>query len=423
MHTIQIRNALIVSQNSSRSVFRGSIFIEGDQIKEVKPPAEEYGADEVVDASNLMAIPGLINTHCHVAMTHLRGLIDDIPLSGFLEKTFRLDAQRTDEGMYNSSLLGTKEMINSGITSFLDLYYGEDIVARAAKASGIRAFLAWNTLDQDKTTQKGNPVKNAEHFIQEFRDEKMITPAIGVQGVYVAGDETYLAADDVSRKYGTLIHGHLSETREEVYNFVREHGGKRPIEHLSEIGFLSDRFIAAHCVWATLNEVKLMSRNGSRVSWNPVSNAKLGVGGTAPVPEFMSNGVLVSLGSDSTASNNSQDIWSAMKFGSIGVKNERWNPAVTSAQMILDMATVNAAQSLNRSDLGSIEPGKTADITLLDMSSPEMIPTTPENAVSNIVYSAGTSSVSDVIIGGKFVKRNHRLLDFDPEMFRNANFY
>lgn len=423
MHTILIRNALIVSQDASRRVFRGNIFIEGDHIKDVSAPGKEDGADEILDASNLIAMPGLINTHCHVAMTHLRGFIDDIPLSGFLEKTFRLDAERTDEGMYNSSLLGTKEMINSGITSFLDLYYGEDIVAQAAKKSGIRAFLAWNTLDQDKTTQKGNPVKNAEHFIQEFSKEKMITPAIGVQGVYVAGDETYLAADDVSRRYSTLIHGHLSETREEVYNFVKGHGGKRPIEHLSEIGFLSQRFIAAHCVWATLNEVRMMAMKGSRVSWNPVSNAKLGVGGTAPVPEFVSNGILVSLGSDSTASNNSQDIWSAMKFGSISVKNERWNPAVTNAQMMLDMGTINAAHSLNRSDIGSIENGKLADIVMLDMSTPELIPTTPENAISNIVYSAGTSSVSDVIIGGKFVKRNHRLLDFDPEMFRDANFY
>lgn len=423
MQTVLIKNALIVSQDSTRNVYRGNIFIEENHIADITSPDKEFGADDVIDASNLIAMPGLINTHCHVAMTHLRGLIDDIPLSGFLERTFKLDAERTEEGLYNSAFVGLMEMINSGITSFLDLYYAEDIIAKAAMEAGIRAFLAWNTLDEDKTTQKGNPVKNAEHFIQEFSKEKMIRPAIGVQGVYVAGDETYMAADDVSRRYGTLIHGHLAETREEVYNFAREHAGKRPIEHLSEIGFLSQRFIAAHCVWATLNEVKAMAKHGAGVSWNPVSNAKLGVGGIAPIPEFISNGIAVSLGSDSTASNNSQDIWSSMKFGSISVKNERWDPSATKAQMILDMATVNAAKSLNFTQVGSIEKGKLADITLIDMSSPEMIPTSPKNAVSNLVYSATASSVSDVIIGGKFVKRNHRLLDFDPARFRDSNFY
>lgn len=421
MTSTLIRDALIVTQDPERRIFNGDIFVEGHQIREIGKVNQD--ADEVIDARGKIAIPGLINTHCHVAMTHLRGRIDDIPLSGFLERTFRLDAERTDHGLYNSALLGSFEMINSGITTFLDLYYSEDIIARATTDSGIRAVLAWNTLDSDKTTQKGDPVKNADHFIDQFLENELVTPAIGVQGVYVAGDETYLAAKDVAERRGTLIHGHLAETREEVYSFTRSHDGRRPIQHLWDIGFLSNRFVAAHCVWSTLNEVKLLAKSGSHVSWNPVSNAKLGVGGIAPVPEFISNGVNVSIGSDSTASNNSQDLWSSMKFGSISVKNERWNPAITNAQMIFDMATVNGAKALNMPDIGSIEPGKRADIVLIDTRNPRMFPTTAENALSNLVYSADTSCVSDVMINGRILKRNGTLRGYDADYFRDATFF
>ncbi|MEM0156792.1 MAG: amidohydrolase family protein [Thermoplasmataceae archaeon] len=403
-----ILNAIIVSQDSNRSVFKGNILIEGNRIVYAGP--EEMGADEIVDGRGKIAMPGMINTHCHVAMTHLRGQIDDVPLSSFLEKTFKLDAERTEKGIYNSSILGIREMVHSGITSFLDLYYSEDIIARAVEKTGIRGFLAWNTLDEDKTTQKGNPVKNADRFISEFKGGDLVTPAIGVQGIYVAGDETYLSARDVADRADTIIHGHLAETREEVYNYVRVSGGERPIEHLSKIGFLNQRFIAAHSVWATLHEVRLLSKASSSVSWNPVSNAKLGVGGIAPIPEYLNNGVTVTIGSDSTASNNSQDIISSMKFGSIWVKNDRWNPASTNAQMLLDMATVNAAAALKRKDIGSIAPGMLADIVLIDAANPRMVPTTQHNAVSNIVYSADTSCISDVMVNGEFLKRGGSLL-------------
>ena len=408
MKSMLIHNAIIVSQDINRSVFKGNILIEGNRIIYTGP--KEKGADEIIDGTGRIAMPGMINTHCHVAMTHLRGQIDDVPLSSFLERTFKLDGERTEKGLYNSALLGIREMVHSGVTSFLDLYYSEDVIARAVEKAGIRGFLAWNTLDEDKTTQKGNPVKNAQHFISEFRGRDLVTPAIGVQGIYVAGDETYLSALDVADREDTIIHGHLAETRQEVYNFVKASKGERPIEHLSKIGFLGPRFIAAHSVWATLNEVRLLSKASASVSWNPVSNAKLGVGGIAPIPEYLNNGVTVSIGSDSTASNNSQDVISSMKFGSIWFKNDRWNPALTNAQMLLDMATVNAAASLKRNDIGAIAPGMLADIVLMDTRNPRMAPTTINNAVSNIVYSADTSCVSDVMVNGVFLKRDGSLL-------------
>lgn len=420
MKSLEIRDALIVTQNRQRQVMYGNIFVRGESIEYVG--TQTHDADEIIQAKGKLAMPGLINTHCHVAMTHLRGKLDDIPLEKFLEKTFKLDAERTDEGIYNSSLLGIYEMMYSGVTSFLDLYYSEDVIAKAARTAGIRAFLAWNTLDEDKTTQKGNPSANAERFILDSRDNPLVTPSIGVQGVYVAGDETYMKAKEIAEKYDTTVHGHLAETREEVYNFMNESHGERPTEHLDKIGFLGPRFIAAHGVWNTLREVQLMGRRGSKLSWNPVSNAKLGVGGIAPVPEYQANGVTVSIGSDSSGSNNSLEILQGMKFGSTWLKHERWNPAVSNAQGILDMATVNAASTLNREDIGSIEPGKKADINILDLRSPKLMLTTPENAVSNIVYSADTSSITDVLINGVLVKRNGVLSAYDPSEFIGKTF-
>lgn len=420
MKSVDIRNALIVTQNPERQVLRGNIFIEGNSIKYLGD--ETHDAEEILDGTGKLVIPGLINTHCHVAMTHLRGKLDDMPLSRFLELTFQLDSERTDEGIYNSALLGIYEMMDAGITSFLDLYYSEDIIAKASKQAGMRAFLSWNTLDEDKTTQKGNPTKNAERFISKYSDDSLVTPSIGVQGVYVAGDEVYMKAREIAEQKNTIVHGHLAETREEVYNFMNENHGERPTEHLEKIGFLNPRFLAAHGVWNTLREIRLMGKNECKLSWNPVSNAKLGVGGVAPIPEYVKNGVLVSLGSDSSGSNNSQEILQAMKFGSIWVKNERWDPSITKAQEILDMATVNAAAALGRSDIGSIEPGKKADLTILDIKTPKLMLTNSGNAVSNIVYSADNSCISDVLINGAFVKRNWMLTSYDSSKFDNKSF-
>ncbi|MCL4335851.1 MAG: amidohydrolase family protein [Candidatus Thermoplasmatota archaeon] len=420
MSSLFIHDAIIVTQNSAREVLRGNILVRDGKIESVGK--EHMDADSTVEAGGKIAIPGLINTHCHVAMTHLRGKLDDISLEKFLERTFKLDSERSNAGIYNSSLLGMYEMLDSGITSFVDLYYSEEVIAKAVRESGIRGFLSWVTLDEDKTTQKGSPLKNAERFISNFRNDELVIPSVGIQGVYAAGDEVYLGAKELAEKKDTIIHGHLAETREEVYNFLNQHNGVRPTEHLEKIGFLNPRFLAAHGVWNTLHEVRLMGKNGVKLSWNPVSNAKLGIGGMAPVPEYLANGVSVSIGSDSCGSNNTQDVFQGMKFGSIWVKSDRWNPAITNAQAILDMATVNAAASLNRPDLGSLEPGKSADIVLLDTRTPRLMLTDEITAVSNIVYSADASCVSDVIVNGRLIKSDGHLAKFNSKDFQDAEF-
>lgn len=408
MTSFLFKNGIVISQNSKREVFRGNVLVNNGIIEYAGKETRE--ADEIIDCTHKIVMPGLINTHTHVAMAHLKGQLDDIPLSSFLEKTFVLDGQRSEEGLYRSAVLGSMEMLNSGVTSFLDLYYSEDVIAKACMDTGIRGFLSWNTLDQDKTTQKGDTISNAENFIKKHVRSDLVRPSIGVQGVYVAEDDIFMKAKEVSARYGTIVHLHLSETREEVYNFARDHGGERPIEHLHRIGFLGSSVVAAHCVWANSSEISYLAKDEVKVSWNPVSNSKLGVGGIAPVIEMMQKGIKVSIGSDSSGSNNSLDVMQSMKMGALMVKNQRWDPSVIRASEILDMATVVASSSLRADDIGSIEPGKRGDIITLDTQNPRLFPTNEENAISNVVYSADSSCVSDVMVNGDFRKRSGILL-------------
>ncbi len=399
-----IKNGIIITENDNRDIINGNVLIEDNIIKYIGKEIPEH--DDEIDAKNKIVMPGLINTHTHIAMSGFKGILDDIILDDFLKKTSELDSKRTDDGIYNSSLLGMYEMINSGTTSFLDLYYSEDIIEKAAKKTGIRSFLAWATLDEEYTTQKGNPVKNAENFIKKDHID-LVKPLIGIQGIYVSSDENYYKVKEISEKYNVMVHTHLSETRKEVYDFVKIHG-ERPVEHLNSINFLSDRLIAAHCVWVTLNEIKMLSNSNTRVSWNAVSNAKLASGGIAPIPEMINNNVNVSLGTDSSGSNNSLNMFEEMKFSLLSINNDRWSADTLKSQKILDMATRDAGIAL-KEKIGIIRENYYADIIIVDANKFNMIPYNNKNVVNNIVFSANPENVEYVIINGKILKNKYKI--------------
>ena len=406
MKTILIRNGLIITQDDDRRILKGDMLIEGKRISKIGKI--KGSADIEIDASGKAVLPGFINTHTHVAMAHLKGLLDDIPLETFLERTFSLDSNRSEKGIYNASMLGMAEMIDSGITSFHDLYYSEDIIAKAASRLGIRAFLAWVTLDVEYTTQKGSPLQNADSFIRKKHGD-LVTPSVGIQGIYVASDETYNGASDIARKYDTTMHTHLSETRKEVYDYATGHNGQRPVEHLSSIGFLDSRLIAAHSAFVTMREVRQLAKANVKVSWNSISNCKLGTGGMPPVPEMLDHGITISLGTDSNGSNNSLNMFEMMKFSSLLVKSARWNPAVVNAQKMLDMATRDAASSLRRNDIGVLKEGNLADVIMIDLNQSNLIPANADNIVQGLVYSANPSNVDTVIVNGSILKSRKKL--------------
>jgi len=222
---------------------------------------------------------------------------------------------------------------------------------------------------------------------------------------------------ELAAKEKTFCHYHLSETRFEVYEYQKQKG-KRPVEHLAEIGFLSKGDIAAHSVWLTINEVRALARAEVNVAHCPTSNMKLASGGVAPLPEMFHEGVNVSLGTDGCSSNNTLDMFLEMKFASLVHKAHRWDAAVLPAQKCLDMATVDAAKCIGADkELGSIEPGKKADLIILDCAVPSMVPTRPDNVVANLVYASPSHAVRDSIIDGKFVLRDRKIVNLNESDF------
>ncbi len=396
--SILIKDAWIVTQNERREIKRGNVYMENNLITEIGNVNVE--AEHVIDGRNKILIPGLINTHTHVPMTGMRGIADDVDLFDFLQKVWEVEGKMTKEDIYLGSKMGIEEMLRTGTTAFVDMYSYEDAVAKAVKEKGIRGFLGWAVVNQDITTQGGTPVKNAEEFIREYKGEELITPLIAPHAVYTCDEETLLSARDVAERHNTLMTIHISETRKEVYDH-RKKTGMRPVEWLDKIGFFREGIIAAHLVWLTLREIKILAEHGVVASHNPTSNMKLGNGGSMPMPEMLNEGMRITLGTDSVVSNNNLDMFEVMKFAALLHKNERWDPKITNAQRILDFATVDAAKALGL-NAGSIEEGKLADVVLINPW-PNGMPLSKENIVSNIVYALNGLNVEMTVVNGKIV--------------------
>ncbi|EQD43191.1 chlorohydrolase/deaminase family protein, partial [mine drainage metagenome] len=250
-------DALIVTQDAQRRVVRGDVRIEHGRFTHVGPHAPRDGA-EIVPAHDRAIVPGFVNLHAHVAMHPLRAIADDRDLSGFLETLFAVDAHRAEGDVEVGARAGAAEMLLGGTTSFLDLYYFEDAVARASSALGLRGFLGWAVLDPEMTTQRGVPLENARAFVHRWKTHPLVRPLVAPQGVYVCGRETWLGARDLAEREGTLLHYHLSETRREVHEH-EEKTGRRPADWLDEIGFLGPRQVAAHAVWLTGQEIRRLA--------------------------------------------------------------------------------------------------------------------------------------------------------------------
>ena len=409
-----IRDGWIVTQDPQRRVLRGDVVVEDERIVSVGG-TYQGSADEEIDASGDIVMPGMVNTHTHVAMSVMKGVVDDLSFPDFLDKVFRIDADRTDDDLDIGARLGCMEMMRGGTTTFVDLYYSEDVIAKAVKDAGIRGVLCWCALDPDKTTQNGDPVDNAKHFRSKFKGERKILPSIGLQGVYVCNEDTCVRAHEYAEQENIPLNMHLSETRGEV-NTHKKETGLRPAEWLDKIGVLSPNVIAAHSAWLTMNEVRIMGRAGMSVSLCPVSNMKLATGGVAPVPEFMENGVNVSLGTDGNTTNNSLDMFSEMKICGLLQKSSRWDARITNAQQLLDFVTINGAKAVGMADsIGSIESGKYADIVILDGKAPNLRPLLPDNIIANIVYSGNCLNVKTVMCQGDTVVDDGRITTLDTE--------
>ncbi len=409
-----IRNAWIVTQDAQRRVLKGDVVIDGERIVSVGP-AYDGTADREIDATGDIVMPGMINTHTHISMSVMKGVVDDLAFPDFLDRTFKIDSDRTDDDLEVGTKLGCMEMMRGGTTTFMDLYYSEDVIAKATQEAGIRGVLCWCVLDEDKTTQKGNPLDNCRRFIETHRGRRKIVPGVGLQGVYVCDEDTCVGAKALSDEMQAPMNFHLSETQGEVNEHKRK-TGQRPAEWLSGIGVLGPRGVAAHSAYLTMREVRLMGEAGMSISSCPASNMKLATSGLAPVPQFQQSGVNVTIGTDGSTTNNTLDMFAEMRLLGLLQKFGNWDATVAPAQDLLDFATINGAKAVGMADsIGSIEPGKYADLVILDGKAPNLRPLLPENIIANIVYSGNSLNVKTVMCQGDVVVEDGRITTLDTE--------
>jgi 5-methylthioadenosine/S-adenosylhomocysteine deaminase len=307
-------------------------------------------------------------------------------------------------------------MIMSGTTTFMDMYFHMEDVARAVNESGLRAILSYGIIDLfDPAKAKIEQKKSEElfNFLRKLQSPR-IRFALAPHAPYTCSAETLLWAKEFAEKNDTIIHIHIAETRKEQADSQKQHGA-RVIEYLDKIGALSKKMVGAHCVWLTKTEIGLLAKSGVNVTHCPVSNMKLASGGVAPLPEMFDAGIAVSLGTDGAASNNTLDMFETMKVCALLHKAHRWDPTVLNAQKVLDLATIEGARALGMErEIGSIEVGKRADIILLDANLPNMSPIYgPDTVVSDLVYSASSGNVSTTIVDGKVLMENRQLKTVD----------
>jgi len=416
--TLLIKNCdWIVTQNSSRQILRNaSILVENSRITRIGRVGAA-SADVEIDGIGKIALPGLINAHTHLSMTLFRGYADDMQLQEWLEKKiWPLEARLTGEACYYGALLGSAEMIMSGTTTFVDMYFHMEDVAKAVVESGLRGFLAYGIIDLFDKTKAQLEYSKAEKFFSYVRDlaNPRVRFVLGPHAPYTCSAETLLWSKEFAERNAALVHIHLAETRKEQADSQKQHG-MRVVEYLDKIGALSKNMLAAHCVWLTKTEVKLLANAGVRVAHCPVSNMKLASGGVAPLPEMFEVGLPVGLGTDGAASNNSLDMFDTMKVCALLHKAHRWDPTILDAQKVLDLATIDGARALSAEhEIGSIEAGKRADIILLDGRAPNMMPMHgKDTVVSDLVYSATSANVDTTIVDGRLLMTGRQIRSLD----------
>ncbi len=405
--------AWVVTQNPYRDVLKGvDVLIEGEEITGIGKGLKAQG--DVIDCSGKALLPGLINAHTHLAMVLFRGYADDLHLQDWLTKMiWPLESRLKERHVYHGSLLAMLELIKGGVTTYCDMYFFGGGVRKATLESGVRGFFAQGILDFQ--TAEFKDADEAFRLFKSLAKKKtdLFTPIIGTHAPYTCSEDTLMKAKELAAEYKTLIHIHASETRKEVYDSLREKK-MRPIEYLDDIGFLGGNVFIAHAGWATKGEVSVLGRRETKVVHCPVSNMKLAVGGVAPLPEMFRENVVVALGSDGAASNNTLDIFQEMKVASLLQKMHRWDASLLPAQTALDMATISGAEVLGiESKVGSIEVGKKADVVLIDMEKPHLAPV--HNIVSTIVYSTRPGDVDTCIVNGKILMRNREVLTLEEE--------
>ena len=423
--SLLMTNATLVTMDTARRVVpAGAVAIDGRDIAAVGTADEvaaRFTAAETIDAQGAIVLPGLINTHTHAPMVLYRGLADDLALMEWLQKyIFPAEAKTvTPEFVRAGTRLAALEMIGSGTTTYADMYYFEEEIARVTREAGLRAVLG-QTIIRFPVADAKTPAEGLHRglrFVEAFQKDPLITPALAPHAMYTLDAATLRGIRDAAERVRAPLLIHLAETKDEVAVARKEHRAS-PVQYLESLGFWGTsaagspvRVLAAHAVHVTAEDIGILAKRGVGVSHNPESNMKL-ASGTAPVPALRSARVPVGLGTDGAASNNDLDMFEAMRQAALLHKLASGDPRTLPAVDALAMATIEGARALGLAgEIGSLEAGKRADLIVVSMSSARQTPL--YDPVSHLVYATSGSDVRTVIVDGKVLMRDRKMQTLD----------
>jgi 5-methylthioadenosine/S-adenosylhomocysteine deaminase len=431
MSSLCIRNAQIVTMNQQEEVLIGNIRIENDRIVEIGPNLTPLPEDEIIDATDKIVIPGLIQTHVHLCQTLFRGQADDMELLDWLRKRiWPLEAAHDGESLYYSALLGLGELIRSGTTSIVDMetVNHTDFAFQAMAESGIRALSGKVMMDQGFEVpqmlleQTEASVKESVRLLEKWNnyDNGRLQYAFCPRFVISCSENLLIQVRELSQHYGVKVHTHASENQKEI-EIVQAERGMRNIVYLEHIGLTGPNLILAHCIWLDEQEKEILHKYRVKVSHCPGSNLKL-ASGIAEVPDLLSRDVVLSLGADGAPCNNNLDMFHEMRLSS-NIQKVQHGPTAMDAKTVFRMATRGGAEVMGLEDqIGSIEVGKKADLAIVDLNDFHSYPSSEVDVYGRLVYSATRADVETTIIDGKIVMRDKVILTIDKaKVLRESN--
>ena len=431
---ILLVNAFILTMDSSKTqVPSGAVAVRGQKILEVGPETElraRYESSSTIDCHGKVLMPGLVNAHTHVPMTLLRGLADDLRLDVWL-MGYMMPVERefvSPQFVRLGTSLACAELIRSGVTTFADMYYFEDDVASATAEAGMRGVCGESVMKFPTPDAKfyEESLEYSREFIKKWKGHPLIVPSIAPHAPYTCTSEILRASAELAMEFDIPLQIHISETQLEVENMRRDQG-MPVVPWVKKQGLLEAKVLAAHCVWIDDGEMRTLLHAHSGVAHNPSSNLKL-ASGAAPVKRMLDIGLNVGIGTDGPASNNDLDMFEEVRLAAFLAKTTSNDPTALPAQQALEMSTSMGARALHIGDItGSIEPGKRADLILVDLSRLHSSPhfqRDPNAAYAQLVYSAKSSDVSDVMVDGKWLMQDKVLLTInESEILREAQDY
>ena len=422
-----ITNATIVTMDPQRRIIdNGMLATTGDEIAFIGSSDKAIHAKQTIDAHNKLLLPGLINAHTHVPMSLFRGLKDDVTLDDWLRKfIFPAEAKNVTEDFVRwGARLAAAEQIRSGVTTFADMYYFEDAIAEETKAAGMRGVLGETFIDFPAPDNKTHDqlLAYAEKFLQRWRNDPLIHAAVAPHSIYTDSEQTLKESAALARKYNAPILIHVAEMKKELDESL-EKNHATPVQYLDRIGLLGPDVLAAHCIYVDEADRKILAGRKVGCAHNPSSNMML-ASGIAPVVEQRAAGIAVGLGTDGPAgSNNDFNLMEEIDLAAKLQKISKMDPRALGAQGAVEMATIDGARALHmEKQIGSLEPGKKADFILIGLDAPNALPMF--DVYSQLAYSLKAADIETVVIGGRLVMRNRKLLTVnEPAAIAKARAY